>query len=213
MKKLITVSFVFIILLGCEEGGLFDFIFKPDRHFSLPNDRKFIFNEGDTIIYRSNYYNLAKYEILKIWNGECKVTRGGTEGKPPFDYREFQCIYIDSLGKELSVRLQYEFSAMPILIGAQPHGFNECISIVNIAEFLNVRVNWYDELDRLGFQIDETFKTTKILYRRFENVFVYKKETSEIEIQDNQIIIWYYTYKMGFVGFEYKYGEIFEIIN
>lgn len=213
MKKLITVSFVFIILLGCEEGGFFDSISKPDRHISLPNDRKFILNEGDTITYRGNYDNLAKYEILKIWNGEYKVTRGGTEGKPPFDYREFQNVYIDSLGKEISDNLLSEFSQMPSLIHVSPYHYNECISIINIAEYLNVQVNWYEEMHRLGFQVNEIVDAIKILNRRFENVFIYRTDTIYDEIPEDQIIIWYYTYKLGFVGFEYKNGEIFEIIN
>ena len=215
MKKFLSIIFVFIILVGC------DFISKPDRYISLPSDNKIIFNEGDTIIYRSNYDKFARYEILKIWNGELKISRGGTESKPPFDYLEFQAIYIDSIGNERSGHPFSEFYYFPSLIqDVGPFTYDECISIVKIAKYINVEVNWYKEMHRLGFQVDEIVDTRKILNRQFENVLIYRKDANVYnidpisnEIIKDQIIIWYYTYQRGFIGFEYLNGEVFEIIN
>lgn len=193
---------LFCILQGCA---------NKDEYHKIADNQKTIYSKGDTLEYISNAGNLARYEILKVWEGECNESMGSGESAP-FDIREFQNIYIDTIGKEVSNTLQTEFSMMTPSTYCHTIKSSECISIHNIAGWFNVEVTWYDKMHKLGFQIDDTADNLTLLNRKFENVFIYRVP-EDINNPEDQITTWYFTYQRGFIGFEYSNGEIFEITN
>jgi len=89
----------------------------------------------------------------------------------------------------------------------------ECITILNIVNWYNVDFTWYDQIHRMGFQVDEIADNFMILDRNFKDVLIFRTNRNETDISDDEIIVWYYTHKRSIVGFEYKNGEIFELQN
>lgn len=200
MRILVVLCFASLLLQAC----------KNDKYFDLDDAHKIIFSQGDTLVYNSNKENIARYKILKIWEGECFETQGSGE-TAPFDYKEFQNIYIDSLGVETSDALLSEFSQMSTSFYCHFEPNEECISILNIAKWFNVNITWYDKMDRMGFQVDEIADNITILEQNFKDVLIYRTDTTKVDVSDDQIIAWYYTYKRSIVGFAYKNGEVFEL--
>jgi len=50
----------------CFAAFLFQGCFNKDKYYSLDDNQKIIYSQGDTLVYNSNHDNVAQYRIIKI---------------------------------------------------------------------------------------------------------------------------------------------------
>lgn len=193
---------------------------SKDWYYNFPSDSKTDLKIGDTLIYKSNLNNLAKYNVLKIANGYFWESRSGKDGfdNHPWSYYGCQIIYIDSVGKKSTESQSYIINntydiSVPLLFNSQVTHRSDFISICNYyitpPSVLDI-INWYN---KNYFNRIQDVSTFKILNRQFNNVSYCDIDTSLFKSSESHILIFYCNLKQGLLGFKCSNGEVFELVE
>ena len=215
MNKFAVLIFLAGFFASCEK--LSD---SKDRYYNFPADSKTDLKRGDTLVFKSNLNNQAKYNVLNITNGYFWESRSRQDGfdNHPFNYYGCQIIYIDSVGKKSTesqsyiLNMSYDIS-VPLLFNRLVTRRSDFISICNYystpPSVFSV-INWYkkDYVNRV-----QDVSTYKILNRQFNNVSYCDIDTSLFKSTESHVLIFYCNLKQGLLGFKCSNGEIFELVE
>lgn len=173
----------------------------------MNSDEKFKFNEGDTLVYKSDSLE-KKFSVIKIIHGQYEDSRTGTCSKTPKDIYEFQAIYMKSI--DSSSIPKYYIRTINDDCSGSPSLSNDLIDILNYnLKYSKSKINWYHDLSSLESNYTNSNKEKVLNNTKYQNVFEYaasKDNTDSVEV-------FYYNRKLGFVGFKLKNGRVFNLIN
>jgi hypothetical protein len=207
MKKIVFLLFMTVLLISCK---------KEDQYFYLPPNSGTDLKYGDTLTFKSNLNNTAKYVVLKIVNGYFWVSRSSKDGidNRPFDYYQCQISYIDTVGKALTQSQNWlvqnvQNISVPLLFNEQNTRRPDFISVCTYFSGNSI-INWYNmNYNRAILNIT----SMKILNRQFENVASCAIDTALYQTPGRHVNKFYCNVKKGLLGFKCTNGEVFELVE
>jgi hypothetical protein len=195
MAPRILLLSIVVCIIGCS------------KDLELNPLKKISYSEGKILIFESDD-NVEQFVVQKIVNGRYEDSRSGTCGKPPFDTYDYQAIHLRPIDT-LDVDLHY-VGQVTDDCSAYPHlGGDKMISSLNGSFQPGAYdvIHWLDEFHSKISEFSRQHDKITLRTRRFANVYEFDvtngKRISKI----------YYTTKHGFVGYELKNGEVFELTN
>lgn len=213
MKKqsLVLTLIIFIFLNSCRK------ILSVDKEYNLPANYLFSLCNNDILTYKSNLNNTEIFVVDSIVNGEFYQSATGTCGKEPFDIFQFQSIYIRNINETINNYVSRTMDDCWVKPSAADYCINYVKGLVDVYSSnginLDSEISWYDEFRSKVNNYNSYYDIITLYQNKFNNVFEFCTQ-KEIEVMnDNEIIKWYYTHKLGFVGYQKKSNEIFELIN
>jgi hypothetical protein len=201
MKKIVFLLFMTVLLISCK---------KEDQYFYLPPNSGTDLKYGDTLTFKSNLNNTAKYVVLKI------VSRSSKDGidNRPFDYYQCQISYIDTVGKALTQSQNWlvqnvQNISVPLLFNEQNTRRPDFISVCTYFSGNSI-INWYNmNYNRAILNIT----SMKILNRQFENVASCAIDTALYQTPGRHVNKFSCNVKKGLLGFKCTNGEVFELVE
>jgi hypothetical protein len=195
MKHRALLFIILVCIVGCS------------KDIELNVLKKITYAEGKILTYESDT-SVEKFEVQKIVNGRYEDSRSGACGKPPFDKYDYQAVHlrpIDTLGVNLHYvsQLSDDCGSYPRLID------DRMISSLNGSYQPGSydMIHWLDEFHGKISDFNGQHDRITLRKRVFNNVY-------EFDVKDgkrlNKI---YYSTRHGFVGYELKSGEVFELTN
>jgi hypothetical protein len=207
MKKFAALLFMTVLLISCK---------KEDVYYYLPANSGTNLKTGDTLSYKSNLNNQAKYVVLKIVDGYFWVSRSSKDGidNRPFDYYQCQISFIDTVGKVLTQSQNWLVENMqnisvPLIFNGQDTRRSDFISICTYYGGASV-INWYNMNLNRAIQ---NISSIKILNRYFENVASCDIDTTLYQTPGRHVKTFYCNIKQGLLGFKCTNGEVFELVE
>jgi hypothetical protein len=214
MNRFSVLTLFAIIFTGC-------FRIDEDKIHSLASNDKALVNKGDTLVYKSNYSNYAKYCVMQKKSGFIWVSISKKDGETshPWEMWELESLLIDSVGKVMTEKqkniIYASHFSVPISASSTYFSYPEFIATNNYtigSTFTGtgrLSANWY------GKKTLNYYKSAsqKILHRDFKNVIYYDLDTSSYNTTAKYVIKFYCNSQQGLLGFVCSKGEIFELVE
>lgn len=184
------------------------------KHFKLDDSIRYAYKKHDVLHYRSADRSIY-LTVDSVVNGTYDESTGGTCGKGPHLYAEFQYIYLTAAGDTVQYYIKddiddcygspfsFSNSKIEIIKGFQysgpDGGMKACTS-----------VRWYDSLS-ISINKNTQYSESMMLGNKtFNNVYSFSNENADsCSLQSTTTC--YFTQKEGIVGFSKKSGELFTL--
>jgi hypothetical protein len=221
MNKFAILIFLTVVFASCIKLTDSSSTAKDIIHSLAAND-KTVLNKGDTLVYKSNYNNVAKYCVMQkktgfIW---ASISRKDGATSHPWEKWELEISLLDSVGKVMTENQNYIISSshFEVPIWASSFYFFPYPDFIKIRNYANgstfpgtgsLSVNWYDK----SILNHQKSTSLKIMNREFKNVIYYNLDTSSCNTPARHVVAFYCNSQCGLLGFKYSGGEIFELVE
>ena len=220
MRKILFLVLLMFILAGCDDWS--DLLPPKDVNHTLSVNCKSILKQGDTLLYKSNYSNLARYCVMKRITGYFWVSISKKDGEQsrPWEMWDYEAVLIDSVGKTMTQDQKKTLNRAsnieyPIWIYSDNSNYPDFISIRNFARGSSfagtgaVSARWYNSITK-NYQKSSSLK---ILNREFKNVVYSDLDPNSNTTSVRQVVTFYCNSTNGLLGFKFSDGEIFELVE
>ena len=204
----LLLSLSIVVVCACDD------LSSIEKKHKLPSEAKFLFNEGDTLVYQSGTL-LEKYTIIEMVNGKYSEYRSGTCGKGARDIIDFQLIRIRAI--DSTQQLYYHTRPEIDDCDGPPRVDTRFICIiknlVNTFHSLGIsydsKLNWYNSFSDLESNYTAFHESVTINGKQYRGVYEYDIP----QTPNARVDVLYYTMHYGFVGYRLRSGELFNLIE
>ncbi|HLO59888.1 MAG TPA: hypothetical protein VK179_14165 [Bacteroidales bacterium] len=204
--KFLLILLVSFINLTCDDIGI-------DKNYPIPSNSKFIFKQGDTLIYKCGN-KIEKYDIPILVNGKYYQYRSGTCMKGVLDLFDFQAIFIkpvDSIATPVGIgNAVYDCDGPPMV---KDYYISIVKNVVNTFYHHSTEYDadlcWYKQFHCLESEYSDHFQSIILNEREFKNIYVYQVDNN----LEKGLSKLYYSKQYGFVGYMLNNGDIFNLTN